>query len=135
MSCSIGGVSLDHTPLWIDKNKSPDLVADVSTAIDGSEIVMANACRKHFPVTLEATRETGWLRGCTVDSIRLLSAIKGAFYTLKLNGTNYTVRFRNEQLGGAVQMETLIPHSNPNANTWWIGTIYLMCVSGDFPGS
>lgn len=128
MSCSLGNVALDHTPLWIDRNKYPDLVADVSTAIDGSEIVMINTRGKHFPITLEATRETGWLRGSTVESIRALSAVKGACHTLTLNGKGWIVRFRNELSGGSIQMETLMVHSNPDDNTWWVGTIYLMCV-------
>ncbi len=128
MSCSLGNIALDHTPLWVDMNKYPDLIADVSTAIDGSEIVVAGSRGKHFPITLEATRETGWLRGSTVESIRALSAVKGAYYTLTLNGKDRTVRFRNEQSGGAIQMETLMLHSNPDENTWWVGAIYLVCV-------
>ena len=135
MSCSLGGVVLDHTPLWLDMNKYPDLVADVSTAIDGSEIVVASARGKHFPITLEATRETGWLRGSTVESIRALSTVKGAYYTLALNGKNFIVRFRNEQPGGAIHVETLISNSNPDDDTWWIGTVCLMCVSNGLLGT
>jgi hypothetical protein len=131
MACSLGGTTFDHTPLWIDRNRRPILIADVSTAIDGSEIMTISARRKQFPITLEATAETGWLQGSTVKSIETLSAVKGAYYTLTLNGENRTVRFRNEQEGGAIQMETLVPHSNPDDGTWYIGRIYLMCVSDE----
>ncbi len=128
MSCTIGGILLDHTPLWIDKNRYQDSIAETATAIDGTEIVQTHTRGLHFPITLESIRETGWLKGSTVDALRTLSMVVGAYYTLMLNGRDYTVRFRNEQLGGAIQMETLTIHSDPDDNTWWIGTIYLMCV-------
>jgi hypothetical protein len=128
MSCILGGVSLDHTPLWVERNKYHDALSESVTAIDGTEIVMSAARGAHYPVTLEATQETGWIRGSTVASLRAISAVAGAYYTLVLNGKSYIVRFRNEQSGGAIQMETLVPHSNPGDDDWWIGTIYLMCV-------
>ncbi len=128
MSCILGGISIDHTPLWIDRNKCTDATSEVSTAIDGSEIVTTAASGAHYPITLESTQDTGWLKGSTVTALRALSAVPGAYYALVLNGTSYVVRFRNEQSGGAIQMETLLPHSNPGVDDWWIGTIYLMCV-------
>jgi hypothetical protein len=127
MSCILGGISFDHTPLWVDRNKYPDAVSETVTAIDGTEIVVSAARGVHYPVTLESTQETGWLRGATVAALRALSAVPGAYYTLVLNGTSYIVRFRNEQSGGAIQMETLLTHSNPGDDDWWVGTIYLMC--------
>lgn len=127
MSCIIGGVTLDHTPIWTDRNRYFDATTESSTAIDGAEITVSGARGAHYPITLESTRETGWILGSTVTSLRALSAVVGAYYTLVLNGTSYTVRFRNEQSGGAIQMETLLTHSNPGVNDWYIGTIYLMC--------
>jgi hypothetical protein len=103
-------------------------MTEVATAIDGTEIVLTHTRGPHFPITLESIRETGWLKGSTVDALRILSKVVGAYYTLMLNGRSYTIRFRNEQLGGAIQMETLTIHSDPDDNTWWVGTIYLMCV-------
>jgi hypothetical protein len=128
MFCTLGGIPLDHVPLWIDRNKYPDVMSEAATALDGSEIILTHKRGNHFPITLEATRETGWLRGSTVTALRELSATIGAYYSLSLNGTNYTIRFRNEVSGGAVQMETLQPESNPNNGSWWFGTIHLMCV-------
>jgi hypothetical protein len=128
MSCTIGDIIFEHTPLWVDRNKYPDVTSEVSEAIDGSEIVFNHAKGRHHPITLQSTQETGWIRGETVVSLRALSAISGACYTLMLNGLCYTVRFRNEQFGGAIQMETLLVHSNPGADDWWIGIIYLMCI-------
>jgi hypothetical protein len=128
VACSIDGILLDHTPLWVDKNRYLDSMTEVATAIDGTEIVLTHTRGPHFPITLESIRETGWLKGSTVDALRILSKVVGAYYTLMLNGRSYTIRFRNEQLGGAIQMETLTIHSDPDDNTWWVGTIYLMCV-------
>ena len=128
MSCTLGGISFDHIPLWVDRNKYPDVMLEAVTALDGSEIILTHKRGNHFPITLEATRETGWLRGSTVTALRGLSAAVGAFYSLSLNGTDYVVRFRNEVSDGAIQMETLQTESNPTDNSWWVGTIHLMCV-------
>lgn len=128
MGCTVGDISLDHPPLWTDKNRYHDSITETAIAVDGSEIVQAHTRGRLYPITLESTVETGWLKGSTVTSLRALSAVVGAYYTLTLNGTAYTVRFRNEQPGGAIQMQTLIPHANPGADDWWYGSIYLMCV-------
>lgn len=128
MSCIIGGVTLDHTPIWIDRNRYFDASTEYSTAIDGAEITVNGVRGAHYPITLECTNKTGWQLGSTVTSLRALSAVVNAYYTLTLNGTTYTVRFRNEQGGGAIQMETLQLLSNPDGSSWYTGTIYLMCV-------
>jgi len=128
MGCNIYTTFLDHTPLWIDRHRYCDSDTEVTTAVDGSEIVQVHNRGRHFPITLQSTRETGWIRGATVTALRELSAVVGAYYTLTLNGTDYTIRFRNEQTGGAIQMETLYLHSNPGDDDWYIGTIFLMCV-------
>jgi hypothetical protein len=131
MTCILGGVTLENTPIWIDKAKYEDLATQTSTAIDGSEIVVNAARGAQYPVTLVSQRETGWIKTSTITSLRALSAVPNAYYTLTLNGTPYTVRFRNEQSGGAIQMQTLgdgsLPHSNPGSDDYWYGTIYLMC--------
>lgn len=127
MTTTIGGITLDNDPIWTDKNSRPDLAAQAHTAIDGTEIILEAERGAHFPVTLEATEKTGWLKGSTVDSLRRLSGVKGVSYTLSLNGESYTVRFRNEVDGGAIRMSYLIDTSAPNDDTWYIGKIHLMC--------
>lgn len=132
MSCVLGGVTLDNTPIWTDQNKIEDVMASASVAIDGSDISVSSA-RKAYTITLECLRQTGWQKTTTLTSLRALSAVVGAYYTLVHNGTSYTVRFRNEVSGGAIQMQTLgdgsLPHSNPGENDYWYGTIYLMAVA------
>jgi hypothetical protein len=128
MSCSIGDIPLDSTPLWIDRIRHGDVCTETATAIDGTEIVRSHKREHHYPITLQSTKETGWIKGSTVRLLRALSAGAGAYHTLILNGFRYTVRFRNEQSGGAIQMETVLTLSNPGDDDWWYGTIYLMCV-------
>jgi hypothetical protein len=129
VSCTIGTVSLDNTPIWIDKNWYSELSTEVVAAINGVEIICSYYAGQIYPMTLQSTKKTGWLKGSTVDELRLLSSAIGAYYTLNLNGICHIVRFRNEQPGGAIQMETLVLHSNPGSDDWYFGTIYLMCVS------
>lgn len=128
MATTIGGVTLDHDPIWIDKNSYPDQVAIAYTAIDGSEIVMEAGIGAHFPITLEATENTGWLKGAVIDALRSLSKVAGSTYELSYNGESCTVRFRNEVDGGAIQMTYLANTSAPNDDTWYIGKIFLMCI-------
>ena len=127
MTTTIGGITLDNDPIWTDVNSRPDLSAQAYTAIDGTDIVLEAERGAHFPITLEATEKTGWLKGSTVDALRELSGERGGSYTLSLNGGSYTVRFRNELDGGAIQMSYLIDTSAPNDDTWYIGKIHLMC--------
>jgi hypothetical protein len=128
MATTIGGVSLDHDPIWTDKYSYPDLMATAYTAIDGSEILFERERGKQYPITLEATTETGWLRGSTIDAIKELSRVRGATYELTLGGDTYLVRFRNEIDGGAIQMNYLVSTTAPSDDTWYVGKVYLMCV-------
>lgn len=128
MTTTIGGVTLDNNPIWTDKNSYHDLSAQAYTAIDGTEIVFESQRGAHFPITLEATEKTGWLKGSTVDSLRALSSVKEMTYTLLFSGENFTIRFRNEVDGGAIQMSYLLDTSVPNDDTWYIGKINLMCI-------
>lgn len=129
MSCVLGGVTFDRDPIWTDRNRYNDISAESSIAIDGSEIVVNAEIGAQYPITLESTTETGWLSGTTITSLRALSAVVSAYYTLVLNGTSYTVRFRNEIDGGAIQVQTLFNLTNPGATDVWYGTVYLMAVA------
>lgn len=129
MSCVLGGVTLDNTPRWTDRNKYEDLSSEVSTAIDGNEIVVNAARGDNYPITLEMGGNDGWIKGSTVTSLRALSAVANAYYTLTLNGSSYKVRFRNEQGGGAIQVDTVLNISAPGVDDYYNGTIYLMAVA------
>lgn len=130
MTQSIDAVTFDKRLFWIDKDKYDDAIASVATAIDGTEIVYTKARGAHYPITLQGTSKTGWLKQSTIDSLRALSAVQDATYTLNLDGKTYTVRFRNENRGGSIQMQQRNPQTIPDADTWHFGTIYLMCTGG-----
>ena len=128
MTTSIGGVTLDNDLIWKNRHSYKDLTAVAYSAIDGTEIVMEAARGRHFPITLEATEKTGWLKGGVVKSLRELSSVKGAIYTLDINGEEYEVRFRNEVNGGAIQMKLVIKTTAPDDNTYYFGKLHLMSV-------
>jgi len=128
MSCVLDDITFDNTPTWPDRNKYEDVTTEASFAIDGSEITVNGARGDQYPITLECTRETGWQKGTTVTNLRAKSATVNSYWTLTLNSTAYKVRFRNEQSGGAVQMEPLLTSTAPDSNTYYIGKIYLMRV-------
>jgi hypothetical protein len=81
----------------------------------------------HYPITLEATQESGWLTRDMLDALITRSRTRAATYTLNYNSTNYTVRFRHEQGGGPIQMRQLQPIASPDGDTYYYGKIYLMC--------
>ena len=130
MTQKIDTVTFDKRLVWIDKNKYKDAIVSVNTALAGNEIIYAKARGAHYPITLQGTAQSGWLKQSTIDSLRTLSAVHDATYTLDLDGDEYTVRFRNEQSGGAIQMQQRRPQTIPDADTWHFGTIYLMCTGG-----
>lgn len=125
MACIIGSVTLDKIPQYVEWNKSEDVNTEASIAIDGSDIAVSSSI-KCYPITLVSKENSGWILGSTVTSLRALSAVVGAYYTLTIGSSTWTVRFRNEQPGGAIQMDTVLPLVSPTATDWWYGTIYLM---------
>ena len=127
MATTLGGVALDHDPIWIDEFNQELLPGTSYIALDGTENVYVGFRKGHFAVTLEATERTGWLSGTTVDALIEMARVRDAVHTLSRDGIDYTVRFRNEVTGGPIQMEMIVPTANPGDDTWYSGRIYLMC--------
>ena len=127
MTVTLGGITLDNDPLPRGFKAGKALNASVEISIAGNEIEITNAHGGHYSVELESTRDSGWLKGSTIDSLFALAQVAGATYTLSLNGTEYEVRFRNE-VESCIDMEQFQPTSNPDDDTYYIGKIYLMVV-------
>jgi hypothetical protein len=127
MATTVGDVTLDHDPIWIDEFDREIASGASYVALDGTENVYVGCVRGSYAVTLEATEETGWLSGSTVEALISLARVRDAVYTLTYNSVDYPVRFRHEVSGGAIQMRHLMPTANPGDDTWYSGKIYLMC--------
>ena len=126
MATILGGVTLDHDPIWIDEFDQEICPGTSHIALDGTENVYVGLRRVNFSITLEATEKIGWLSGATVDALIAMALIRDAAYILSRTGVDYTVRFRHEIPGGPIQMKLLVPTSSPGADTWYYGKIYLM---------
>ncbi|MGD8388654.1 MAG: hypothetical protein PVG49_16025 [Desulfobacteraceae bacterium] len=60
---------------------------------------------------LVGTADTAWITRATLKALRALAAVLRATYTLNYEGTEYTVRFRNED-GEAIYAEPRVPRPN-----------------------
>lgn len=127
MTTILGGVALDHDPIWIDEFDQEICPGTSYIALDGTENVFVGCRKVNFSVTLEATEKTGWFSGATVDALITMARIRNAAYILNRNDVDYTVRFRHEVPGGPIQMKLLYPTSSPGVDNWYYGKIYLMC--------
>jgi len=128
MATTVGDVTLDHDPIWIDQFDREIAPGAAYVALDGTENVYVGSMKGSYAITLEATEETGWLSGATVEALAALARVRDAVYTLTYNSTDHFVRFRHEVSGGPIQMQHLMPTANPGGDTWYSGKIYLMCV-------
>jgi hypothetical protein len=127
MTVILGGLTFTRDPIWTDYGIRQDVMAVRKEAIDGTEIIVETARASGFPITLEATMDTGWLTGTELGTIRGLAAILGWTGTLNYRGSSYTVRFRHEE--GAIVMRPRFAYADPvDATTLWIGQIKLMTV-------
>lgn len=129
MSVSIDSVTFTHPPIWEDKAATEDLRTVVYEAIDRTAIIREGAPPAEYPITLVGKDKTGWVKGSEITSLKALAAVAKATYTLVYDTTTVTVRFKNEQRGGAIQMGYLNDDSTPGDDTWYIGKIYLMAVT------
>ncbi|MBN1882804.1 MAG: hypothetical protein JW885_11565 [Deltaproteobacteria bacterium] len=127
MTTVLGGVALDHDPIWIDEFNQEIYPGTSYVALDGTENMYVGFRMGHFSITLEATEKTGWLSRTTVDALIEMARVRDASYTLSRNGADCTVRFRHEVSGGPIQMELLAPTAFPEDDTWYYGKIFLMC--------
>ena len=127
MTTTLGGVTLDHNPIWIDEFDQEICPGTSYIALDGTENVYVGCRKGNFSITLEATEQTGWLSGKTVDALVAMARVRDAAYTLSRNGASKSVRFRHEVSKGPIQMKLLIPTAFPENDTWYYGKIYLMC--------
>ena len=130
MSVTLGGVTLDNDPIRKLFKSQKALNASQDRAVDGTEILIESGHGVHYPIVLESTTKTGWLKGSTVDSLYALAAVAEATYTLTYDAINYTVRFRNEIEPSCIQMEQHpdMEITTPDDDTYYIGKIYLMVV-------
>ena len=108
MAVTLGGISL------------PDFVIDqefawtgVESAVDrtvgGAPIVWEREISGEA-LDLVGTVDMAWATRATIQAVRNLAAVPRATYTLDYEGTEYTVRFRNED--GAIEAEPLVPRPN-----------------------
>lgn len=116
MAIALGGIEL------------PDLVIEnefgftgvqsvVESALDGTpNIWEAPASGK--PIDLVGGSDTAWITRATLIDLHALASVPGVSYSLSYEGTDYAVRFRNEE-PPAIEATPLLPRPNPDDTDYY----------------
>ena len=120
----IGGITLDYE-MWIDEhNDSSGVIAEVVDNLDGGVIVFEQTKRTSKQNITARSLDSGWQKPATKDAIIALanSSLGQTISVTDSDDNVYDVRFRHEQVGGAVQFDRL---TDAKLVEWYHGTIYL----------
>jgi len=135
MSTVLGGVTLTSDMYFADEYKYKTVNASVEKTIGGGIVIQEfQAVEAGRLITLESTENQGLQTKAVVDALMALASGPGYTYTLTIitpGSTTFTrtVRFRNEEEGGAVQFDHHISAGGIRKSTdYFKGTIYLMVV-------
>lgn len=133
MSTVIGTVTLDKDMVFEDEYSYNMINAEVTPTLGGGIVVQEfEGMEVGRSVTLVSTESQGLQLKSTVDALKALSdSGAGNTYTLTITSNSQTftktVRFRNEQDGGAVVFEPCqVRDGLHSSDIWYKGTIYLM---------
>ena len=108
MAITLGGVSLPDLTIeqefgWTGVESAVDM------SVGGAPIVWEREISGQ-PLDLVGGEDTAWITRAILEDLLALAAVPRATYTLDYEGTEYTVRFRNED--GAISAEPLVPRPN-----------------------
>jgi hypothetical protein len=134
MTTTIGTVTLDKDMVLEDEYSYSRVFAEVTPTLGGGVVVQeSEALEAGRTITLVSTDTQGLQLKSTVDALKALSNTAGSTFTLTIssNGETFTktVRFRNEQDGGAVVFEPCQVRDGLHSDTvYYKGSIYLMVI-------
>ncbi len=115
MAITLGGVTLPD--LTIDDEFAwTGVEAAVDRSVGGAPIVWEREISGR-PVDLVGGDDTGWITRATLSALKALAAVPRATYTLSYEGTDYTVRFRNEEI--AIEATPVIPRPNHGTGDYY----------------
>ena len=125
MAITLGGISLPDLTLS-DEFSSPPVAAVVERSIINTPVVFEAEAASGRPITLIGGTDTAWITRTVLQSLYALASVPGATYALNYEGTEYTVRFRNED-PPAISAEPRIPRPNAAGTDYYRNvTIKLM---------
>lgn len=124
---TLGGISLNPSMAWVDRHAPQGAAQSVRYTLGGGVIVQAAAVEAGREITLQSLPDQGLLQYSVVEQIMALAEQAGAVHVLDVDGTAYSVVFRNHDAPSFVA-EPLIARIAPFDDDYFRCTIKLMTV-------
>lgn len=124
---TLGGVTLDPSLPWVDRNASQAVAQSVIRTLGGGAIVQAASISVGMEITFQSAPDMGLMLWPTIQQLKALANQAGAVHELDVNGTTYSVMFRHDD-PPAFDAEPLIPRTVPLADDYFRCTIKLITV-------
>lgn len=126
MAIILGGVELNPDMIWSDEFQIAEVAQTHIRTLGGTSVVYSQQLSAGIPITLEATRDQGWLTKEQVKNINALHKQAGGQFPLVLGSQSFLVIFRHHE-GVAFTAEPLIARIDGSNNDWYAPvTIRLM---------
>lgn len=116
MAITLGGISLSDDLILEDDIGDPQIDAVMETSDWGTPIVYEKE-RSFRHLDLIGDSDRGWTARSTLVNLKALVTV-GAEYTLSYEGTEYTVRFRTEELP-VIEATPIIKRPNVADGDWY----------------
>jgi len=127
MAITLGGIVLSPHLQWSDRHKHSSAKQSVIRTLGGGLAITAYQTFAGRPITLNATRDQGWLLKGQVDSIQTMSDVVGATYTLNIHGDIFTVMFAHHT-PPAFEATPLLTKQIYTATDYYTATIKLLTI-------
>lgn len=124
---TLGGVALDPSMIWTDRNQSKRVSQSVTPTLGGGAIVQAAPISTGLPITIASGQDQGLLQWPKVQQLEALADVAGAIYVLNFNGVEYSVMFRHDD-APAFEAVPLLPRVEPLDTDYFRCTIKLITV-------
>lgn len=125
MAITLDTVSLPDLTI-ADEFSTPPVAAVAEPSVINTPVVFETERSSGRPITLVGESDTAWITRAVLQSLYALASVPGATYTLNYEGTEYTVRFRNEE-GDPISADPRIARPNAAASDYYRNvTIKLM---------
>jgi len=124
MAITLDGIALPDL-IWEGEFEWTSVAASSEMTLGGRPIVWEAPLQAGRAIDLVATESQGWLTRAQVQALMQRASQAGWVGILDYEGTQYRVRFRNED-APAVDVQPLIPRPNPADTDYYTGRIKLM---------
>lgn len=93
MSVTLGGVTLNPSIQWTNRQEFNRMAQGVKTTLGGGGVAYQQRLYKNLPIKLTATADTGWLTQAMIDSLDALALMTGVLHVLDFHGTIHNIIF------------------------------------------